>query len=264
MKTIIFPTDFSLNSMHAIRYGLNLMKGEETRYILFNSYTDPSVGTTMTFDFEDILKSNSTTLLNKVLEELQDDKGYEGLEMELVNRFGDLPFALETIVKEYKADLVIMGASGSNGPNFSLFGSNSYASMKHLSCPVLAVPLHSPLILPKKYGLASEVELAGEEPYLDSLYELVNLHHSRIVGIHVGKKKLQLEYDRSYGDENLPYLHIDHEDPLVGIESAIGEFAIDLLVIIIPSKGFLEGLFHKSISKQIARKIPIPILALHA
>jgi nucleotide-binding universal stress UspA family protein len=264
MKTIIFATDFSMNSMHAIRYGLKLMSGMKCRFILFNSYVDPSVGANMNLDFQDILQANSKTLLNRTLEELQEGVGNENLEMELINRFGDLPFALGAVVKEYHAYMVIMGSSGADGPSFSLFGSNSYASMKNLSCPVLTVPLLSAIRIPKKYGLATEIQLAGEESFIDIVYELADLHHSRILGIQVGKKTMQLEYDRSYGDENLPYLNIDLEDPLEGIEMAIGEHEIDLLVMIIPKKGFLEGLFHKSISKQIARNISIPILALHA
>jgi nucleotide-binding universal stress UspA family protein len=53
------------------------------------------------------------------------------------------------------------------------------------------------------------------------------------------------------------------DDPLSGIEVAIGEHNIDLLTIIIKKRTFLDRLFHKSVSKQIAREVAIPILTLH-
>ncbi len=124
MKTIVFPTDFSLNSMHAVRYGINLFKGQEVRFILFNAYVDPSVGASMTYVFEDHMKVISMTMLRKVLEELKDDHGQGDLKIELVNRYGDLPYALKPFLVEEMVDLVIMGSSGASGANISILGSN--------------------------------------------------------------------------------------------------------------------------------------------
>ena len=43
MKTILLPTDFSSNSINAIHYGLNLMKGEEVTIKILNVYDLPVI-----------------------------------------------------------------------------------------------------------------------------------------------------------------------------------------------------------------------------
>jgi len=39
MKKILLPTDFSDNSLNAIRYAVQLFKGEKCTFILLNAYT---------------------------------------------------------------------------------------------------------------------------------------------------------------------------------------------------------------------------------
>ncbi|NND94176.1 MAG: universal stress protein [Flavobacteriales bacterium] len=268
MRTIVFPTDFSLNSIHAIRYGINLFEGQDVRFILFNSYVDPSVGASMTYVFEEHMKEISMTMLKKVYEELKDEYGFSDLQMELVNRYGDLPYALKPLLEEENVDLVVMGSSGASGANISIFGSNSYATMKDAPCPVLAVPLQTPISRPERIGLASEEELSGDEEILEPLYALARLHGAWVMGIHVSKKKSVVDADAEertlFGNDRLPYIDLKVNDPLKGIELAIGENKIDLLSIIIPKRSLLDRIFHKSVSKQIAKQVSIPILALHA
>lgn len=268
MKTIVFPTDFSLNSIHAIRYGIDLFKGEDVRFILFNAYVDPSVGASMTYVFEEHMREISMTMLRKVYEELKEEYGHGELEMDLVNRYGDLPYALKPLLEEEKVDLIIMGSSGASGANISIFGSNSFSTMKDASCPVLTVPLQAPIKAPVRIGLASESELSGNEAILEPLYAIARDHGSWVMGIHVSKKSSVVDGEPEpktlFGNDRLPYIDLKVDDPLKGIELAIGEHEIDMLSIIIPKRSLLDRIFHKSISKQIARQISVPILALHS
>lgn len=267
MKTILFPTDFSLNSEHAIRYGLNMFKGQDVSFILLNTYVDPSIGANMTYVFEDQMKSISQTMLNKVHESLIEEFGDQVKGMTLLSQYGDLPYALRPIMKERDVDLIIMGASGSSGPNISIFGSNAFATMKNATCPVLTIPLQAPISIPERIGLASETQLIGDEDILDPLLELARMHSSSIMGIQVKKKTadaLVNDDESEIGNERLPYINLDIEDPLQGIELAISEHRIELLSIIIPERSLLDRIFHRSVSKQIAREIAIPILSLHS
>ncbi|NNC82874.1 MAG: universal stress protein [Flavobacteriales bacterium] len=267
MKKILFPTDFSLNSLHAIRYGIRLFEGQDVKFYLFNSYVDPSVGASMTYVFEEQMKSISMTMMRKVYEELQDEFGHEGLQLELINRYGDLPYALNPVLEDEGIDLVIMGSSGASGANISIFGSNAYATMKDAPCPVLTVPLQAPLKAPERIGLASEEEMGGDEAILEPLYDLARVHDSWVMGIHVSKKNRVTDgapSDSASGTDSLPYIDLKVDDPLQGIELAIGRYQIDMLSIILPKRSLMERIFHKSVSKQIAKQIAIPILALHA
>ncbi len=259
MKTILFPTDFSINSMHAIRYGLELFKEQNVRYILFNAYVDPSVGASMTYVFEDQMRDISMTMLKKLNEDLKEE--YESaLDMDLINRYGDLPYSLRPLLEGENVDLVIMGASGANT---SIFGSNAFATMRDMSCPVLTVPLQSPIASPKRIGLASYTELIGDETLLEPLHEVARITNAQLTGIHVNTEhKSEDAADEHRGPDALPYINLEQSDAVNGIELAIGEHDLDMLSIIIPKRGMLDKIFHKSVSKQIAKHISIPIITL--
>jgi nucleotide-binding universal stress UspA family protein len=222
----------------------------------------------MTYVFEEHMKEISMTMLKKVYEELTDDYGHGTLEMDLVNRYGDLPYALKPLVEEEKVDLIVMGSSGASGATISMFGSNSFSTMKDSTCPVLTVPLQAPIKAPARIGLASESELTGDEAMLEPLFEIARDHASWVMGIHVSKKSSVVDSESGeqtlFGSDRLPFIDLKVDDPLKGIELAIGEHEIDMLSIIIPKRSLLDRIFHKSISKQIARQISVPILALHS
>lgn len=263
MKTILFPTDFSLNSIHAIRYGLNLFAAKDARFILFNAYVDPSVGASMTYVFEDQMREISRTMLEKLYEDLNEGRD-EDLKMDLINRYGDLPYSLRPVIEEEEVDLVIMGSSGASGANISVFGSNAFATMRDSNCPVLTVPLQAAIKAPERFGLASEQELSGDEEHLSPLFDLAEICEASVMGIHVNSHRGSAENDtETDSGVKLPYINLDLNDPLQGIELAIGEHGIDALSIIIQKRSFLDKIFHKSVSKQIARQISIPILTLH-
>jgi len=268
MKTILFPTDFSMNSIHAIRYGLELFKNEKVDYILLNAYTDPSVGATMTYVWEDYMQDISQKMLASLLEKLQDDYGYEGLEAECVSQYGDLPGALTGVLKEKEVDLIIMGASGASSPNISIFGSNAYATMQRANCPVLTVPLQSTIKAPFRIGLASESKLIGDEAVLAPLREIADLHSSWVMGVNVNEQNISrtlTDEEESFFDDtpDIQYIDLSDASPLIGIETAIGRYRIEMLAIIIKKRTLLDRIFHKSVSKQIAKDVAIPILTLH-
>nr|AWJ66217.1 putative universal stress protein [uncultured bacterium] len=264
MKTILFATDFSINSLHAIRYGLELFKGQPVRYILFNAYVDPSSGVTMTASYADVMRELSESMLKKVHEQLVDDYGYKGLKMDLVSGYGDLPFAPRPIIEKRGVDLVILGTSGASGPNLAIFGSSAYSMMKDAQCPVLAVPLQTPIEVPSNIGLASDKVMGGNEPVLAPMFEIAELHGSSIMGVKVLKKKVIDGPAIIDGpDDQFPFIDLSANDPLEGIELAIGEYGIDMLTIIIPQRKLLDRIFHKSVSKQIVKQVTVPILTLH-
>ena len=267
IKTVLLPTDFSMNSIHSILYGLELFKGKDVKYILMNAYTDPSVGANMTYVWEDQMRKISETMLKSLEEKIREDYGHSEFKAIFESQYGDIPHAMTPVVQKYNVDLVIMGSSGAGSPNISIFGTNAYAAMKSAQCPILTVPLQSKIKAPSRIGLASEVKLFGNEPVLKPLQELAEVHSSWVMGIHVHEEKVTagLEDESIDMRENggMDYIDLAMDDTLSGIEMAIGEHNIDLLTIIIKKRTFLDRIFHKSVSKQIAREAAIPILTLH-
>lgn len=268
MKTILFPTDFSMNATHAIRYGLNLFKGKDVKFILFNAYQDSSMGTSMTYTFENHMQQVSMQMLEKLHETLIDDFGLTGYDIHLENHYGDLLFGVQRLMENETIDLIIMGNSGANSPNFSVFGRNSFAAMRDLQCPVLSIPLQAKIKIPSKIALASEKEMSGDEDFLQPLVEVASLHNTPVVGLRVAEYKevasgMVIEGKEMQSDKDLPYINLNSKDPMQGIELAIGEYDVDMISVIMHQKSLMERLFKRSISKMVVKEIAIPILALH-
>ncbi|MFT7611263.1 MAG: nucleotide-binding universal stress UspA family protein [Parvicellaceae bacterium] len=269
MKTILFPTDFSMNSMHAIRYGLELFKDEkDMHYILLNAYIDPSAGAAMTYDLGDHMQIISQQMLDSLEEKLDDDYGYSDISFELLSVYGDLPGALKPIVKNKEVDLIVMGASGAGSPHISIFGSTAYACMKEATCPVLTIPLQTNIKSPELIGIASENKFKGDESFLSPILKIASIHNSWVMGVSVNTKE-SIDTKKNAKDvleENMDieFINLNTKDPVTGIEFAIGKYKLDLLAIIIKERPLLDRIFHKSVSKQIAKQIAIPILSLHS
>ena len=266
MKTVLFPTDFSLNSIHAIRYALSLFKTKDVRYILFNAYSYPTAGTTFIDDLQSEFDMLSDLKLNRLLEQLKENYGHTDLIMELISEFGFLPNSLIPIIDKYDVDLVVMGSSGESGFNLSLFGSKAYETMKSLKCPVLTVPLQSPLDSPKHIGVATEEIMEGWESVLNPIFEIAQLNESIVHGISIKKPKEELvpAAEESSPNKKIDYYQIENPDTLMGIKSILGEHGIDMLVLLRKERDFFQSLFHKSLSKQISSKITVPILTINA
>lgn len=269
-RTILFPTDLSINSLHAIRYGLELFKNEkEVRYILFNCYEDHGSDVTLTPYLQQHLQDASRLMLERVHQQLMDEGGRKGPFMELWSAYGGLPYALNGVIEERQVDLVVLGTSGAGGPSLSLMGRNSYAVMKELGIPVLAVPLQASLRPPKTIALACDPDTDPGNADLAPLHALANLASSRLVAVRVTPSQgTASEMSKGTGKagtvaDGIPLVDIPVADPVQGVQLAIGEHAIDMLALLMRERGFFQDLFHRSVSKALEAHIKVPVLSLH-
>lgn len=267
MNNILFLTDFSLNSIHAIRYGLNIFNPEDHNYFLFNSYSYSYAGNTFSNDVNKQFKNNSQISLKAIHEMLENNYGHEGIRMELISKFGEIPGPLNSIVEEKGIDFIVMGASGNSSFNLSLFGSKTYETIHKVNIPVLSVPIEAPIKLPQEIGIASEEHLELWNESLSPVMKIASKAMANVFGIHVniGKKEAILESSNFFDDPcELNYLNVESTDKLLGIRNAIGESGADLLVLQRKQRKLFEELFHKSLSKQILARIDIPILTINS
>ncbi|MEM6842476.1 MAG: universal stress protein [Bacteroidota bacterium] len=61
----------------------------------------------------------------------------------------------------------------------------------------------------------------------------------------------------------VPIDFIKNKFPAEGIQQHLMWSSADLLVVVPRHHAILEGLFHKSVTKQLARHTPLPILSIH-
>ena len=145
IKKILFPTDFSEGSSHALDYAIDMAKRYGAKLYLVHVLYDigKAAGwyvphSSMDEMYNDIEKSAEKELGRFGLEESRGLKGTERAVLKGVPHTEIVKFA-----KENKADLIIMGTHGRKGMGRILFGSTASQVVRFAPCPVLAVRLQA-------------------------------------------------------------------------------------------------------------------------
>jgi nucleotide-binding universal stress UspA family protein len=146
VKKILFPTDFSEGSSHALQYAVDMVKHYGAKLDIVHVIYDivktsgwyvPHIS--MDEMYKDIEKGAKKELERFGDEEIRGLKGVERTILTGVPHDEILKFA-----KENKIDLIIMGSHGKKGIDRILFGSTAAQVVRFAPCPVLTVrlPLH--------------------------------------------------------------------------------------------------------------------------
>lgn len=169
MKTIFVTTDFSVCSLKAVEYSIQLMQQAKCSLIVFNSSHLSKLPEISDKKFENLIKADED--LNKsnlefAVKKICDKKDYRIplKRIKCISRFGLL--VAENIIAEavkHKADVIVMGTHGAGGIKKYLFGSNTSEIISKSRIPVIAVPLNYRFKKIKKIVYASDMEnLYGE------------------------------------------------------------------------------------------------------
>jgi nucleotide-binding universal stress UspA family protein len=141
IKSILFPTDFSDESSHALEYAVDLAKRYGAKlYLLHVIHAIYNVTgwyvphTSLNEIYKDLEKSAQKELERYDLEELRSLKDIErrvltGVPHEVIVKF----------VNDNKIDLIVMGSHSRKGIDRVLFGSTASQIVRFAPCPVLTV-----------------------------------------------------------------------------------------------------------------------------
>jgi nucleotide-binding universal stress UspA family protein len=146
IKRILFPTDFSEESSHALQYAVDIAKRYGAKlYLLHVVHAVYNVTgwyvphTSIDEIYKDLGKSAQKELERYDLEALRGHKDIErkvltGVPYEVIIKF----------VNENKIDLIVIGSHGRKGIDRVLFGSTASQVVRYAPCPVLTVrlPIH--------------------------------------------------------------------------------------------------------------------------
>jgi len=143
IKKILFPTDFSEGSSHALEYAIDMAKRYGAKLYFVHVIYDIAKAagwyvphTSMDEMYRDIEKSAEKELGRFGLEEARALKGAERIVLKGVPHTEIVKFA-----KDNTIDLIIIGTHGRKGMGRILFGSTAAQVVRYAPCPVLAVRL---------------------------------------------------------------------------------------------------------------------------
>ncbi|NND63698.1 MAG: universal stress protein [Flavobacteriaceae bacterium] len=277
MKRIILPTDFSENSMNAIRYAMRLFEKESCTFYLLNTFTPAAyyVGTNMmnsnsALQLEQVAIDNANKGLEEIQETLKSEFSNPNHTIEKRAAFNLLVSEILTMEEEMDIDLVVMGTKGATGAKEVFLGTQTMYTIKNVSCPVIAVPSDFHYENPKEILFPTDFKFDTSNPFLPLVKELSQQHTARInvLNAYYGEPLSDAQNEKkdfldSYFDSTA---HIFHTAEGVDVVEAVEEFQIkhkiNFLVMIHNRHSFFENLLFRPVINQIAYHTHVPFLVI--
>lgn len=274
MKTIIIPTDFSPVATNAMHYGLEMARSVNASLLLFHAYQVPvsySDVPIILVSVDELKKSAEERLetLKKEVEHIS--SGSVKIYTEAV--MGNFSDELENICQKINPFAVVMGSKGSAGIERVLFGSNTLAAIKHITWPVIAVPpgkTYGNGI--QKIGFACDFRNIVATTPSAAILDMAKAFNAELYVLNVDYHDKHFKPDTPeqsvmlhtlLESANPEYHFIEHRD----VEDGINEFAdknnLDLLITIPKKHKLLEGLFHRSSTKELIVQSHVPVMCIH-
>ncbi len=272
MKTILVPTDFSNASANALRYAgaLAHQTGAEVMvlHVVFpNEGVDNNVYSA--FWTDDYISQRQKDLKDWVHRQRRGQAGQEiPVRTECLVGF-PIPAIVEIAQKNH-VDLIIMGTTGASGIRGVFLGSVAAGMVGRTKIPVLIVPKKAQYFPNTPAVFATDFHFRIEAMGAKTLHEILKLHKAplRVVhivdkpGEHVSKER---EATLSQKLGNIPHdFHYLHDrDAAQAISNFLESTDAGLLIAVAHEHSLLHRVFNESLTRRLAHRIKVPLLALH-
>ncbi|HCQ30209.1 MAG TPA: hypothetical protein DIU39_07985 [Flavobacteriales bacterium] len=270
INTIFVPTDFSEDADKALKYALELARKAKAKIIVFNSYEIPYSTSGMIVSVTDVLKEDAQRGIDDTLIKIK-EWGYNDVQTEGYIKSGG---AIATITEqsvEKNADLIVMGTKGASGIQEVLIGSNTQGVIQNSDIPVLAIPKTSQYKEIEKITFAADYKEIDNFDTLNILKDFAKLYDAEIQILNVitkpeEKAKIQdaieaLDLEEFLLDIKHEYYYEENDDVVSGITGFVEQNS-DMVAVYARKHGFLEKIFKKSVTNQLAFHSKKPLLAI--
>ena len=271
MRKILVPTDFSSIAANAYRFALEIAHQQNAEVDIMHAY-HPS------FDYSNPYLDMPAAEFDSIKRELLDqfiegNTTQEGGVATLSKPILNIGFASEEIVRMSKAyDLIVLGTTGEGNMLEKAFGSVSTHVARFAHCPVLLVPGNCRCGNFEDVAYASNYQ-AADEAMIKKLLTITGPGINNIHFVHIDNEtdspyrveEVLHEQAQIYGTATIGYKSVEIECPNVqeGIVQYASDNRVDLIVMGTMYRGFLERLFHSSVTQQVVFHTTVPLLVMH-
>lgn len=141
MKSILIPVDFSEYSKASVTYGVALAKRTGAELFLLHVFDGPDDWNRIPVESQqDFPQIESRMVEAEVkMDKLLEEKIFKGVKATGIVRPGIIQEQIQRFSKQYKADLIIMGAHGKGDSKRFFIGSQAQKILRTAACPVFSV-----------------------------------------------------------------------------------------------------------------------------
>jgi len=277
MKSILVPTDFSKNSIRALKYVQILFAGMECNfYVLY-------VGTLLdtkrdTESFQETDESSGENTKGKLKELVKETRSHSTEANHFFFPLHEYGFFIPTIKKhleENDIDLIVMGTKGASGLKEKVVGSNAGDVITRVQCNTLVVPVQAALAKPREIVFPTDFNIFYSLKILRPMEEMVKLGKAqfRIMnalkegdGLNLEQEKNK-EYLLDFMNDTFPENYSFHTITNEKVKRAIQCFAesrdVDMMVMVAKNLNFIQQVLFDSIVEQISFHTKIPFYVIH-
>lgn len=276
MFTILLPTDFSENSMNAIKYALEFFKNENTDFYFMHAYQNEfydheELKSREVFDdVLDEVRTESKKNMKKLLKEVKKINSNPKFSFHVLSLYETLVEAANLVADAKNIDLIIMGTKGKSDERHIVFGSQTFQVLKYVKCPVLAIPSNYINTNPNRILFPTNYLIPFKQRELRLVCDLASLHGSIVDVLYVSEShtlSIRQEDNRAFIRETICKTELnfltEHSKKIADtIQSYIKTKDIDMLVMVNTQHSFLEDMLFPSNIDKVSIDLKIPLLAL--
>jgi len=282
MKTVLIPTDFSAPAYNAAFYALHMAKRLQASLHLLHvmePFDKKLLDTQLIWPIIDYntLKENAVKSIDSVKQKLEEEDKYENpgrVRTRITYGIKD-GVVLKEVAKEVQEKeilLLVAGMYGVNNVNRFLFGSKSRDFIDYVNCPVLLIPTEARYRKIKKIAFATDLS-PGDIDLIELLTvfarpfdaeiliahisaDVYDAQHQRKIDVFLNEVTCKNNYDKIY------YRQVQNESIEEGIFWLSENGQVDVLTMVHRTHNIFSKLLGDSNTKQLARRIKIPLMVL--
>jgi nucleotide-binding universal stress UspA family protein len=274
MKTILFPTDFSENSLHASEYAGMLADKFDADVVLLNIYSVPTITEyqvpynidDFTVEMRAISEKNLSDFITKFIETT-------GLNRDRISHkieYGFVGDVIHETAKNLGIDMIVMGTKGASNVLDKWIGTNAQTVMKQADCPVWIIPEKAKVNYPQKFLYAADL-VDDEIMATQTLLEFVKPFEANCKIVHIDdnftinpiqevETKISELKEEFKDDDNVFVRNIKRDDVVEGLETYIQSYKPDVLALAVHDKSFLSKIFEQSVTNHFVYHAELPML----
>lgn len=281
MKTILYATDYSENSIPALKYAYSLSSAMQASLKVIHVFDLPTMLDNLSLKAEEAFPDIEGDAYKKHISKLtafcQEHLGTAIDKTTITVEAIENKSAVNGIVskaKEIDAFLIISGMRGGSALREIIIGSTAKHLIENSPCPVLSIPktLSHTQIKTIVYATDFEEEDLGA---INKLIEIAEPLNAKIKIIHVsplketvGKEPMKIIVDKINKYIDYPHVEIDilySDDVFTDLKIYLGKANADLIAMLERNdKSLISQVFHRDQIKKMESYGKIPLLSFNA
>ncbi len=264
--------------MNAIRFSMDLMRGEACRFYFLN------VQKASSFISDDMMVVSSSATIYKtiinaakksidnIISAINTDYPCENFECYSIVDYDNFIDAINQIIIREHIDLIIMGTKGATGLTKTLFGSNTVRVIQRCTAPVLVIPdnckytnLNKIVFTTNNLPLLSHNELEPLKEFIDNYNaKLKILHVADEHHLAQNQTTNKVFFETHFVNAMHDFVDSNSQDIFHAIQDYLKNNDIKLLAMMSKKHSFIERLFTEHLVETLAFQIDIPFLVMHS